>query len=212
MRQDAGAPNSANGTQAPACAAGDTLTALRRATREHHAELERRLPPSAIAASPAAYQRILAAFFGFYEPLEERIRRAEPPLDASARQKTPALRADLAALGKTPAELDALSRCDDGPDPGSPAEALGCAYVVEGATLGGQIIARHVRARLGLGPNTGALFFSGYGRQTGTRWREFVAIIERHVAHPDRARAGRAARDTFVSLTRWLETRSVLDE
>ena len=55
---------------------------------------------------------------------------------------------------------------------------LGRMYVMEGSTLGGQYIARHVEDTLGLEQGEGNSFFRGYGEQTGERWREFKALLE----------------------------------
>ncbi len=46
-------------------------------------------------------------------------------------------------------------------------------YVLEGATLGGQFIARHVERALGLAGGRGYSFFRGYGEDTGRMWRSF---------------------------------------
>lgn len=56
---------------------------------------------------------------------------------------------------------------------------LGAAYVVEGSTLGGTIIHRHVAQLLGFDGGAGTLFFHGYGADTGTRWKQFVEALNR---------------------------------
>ena len=50
---------------------------------------------------------------------------------------------------------------------------LGAMYVMEGSTLGGQYIARHVEETLGLTTCEGDAYFRGYGEQTGAMWMEF---------------------------------------
>lgn len=55
---------------------------------------------------------------------------------------------------------------------------LGRMYVMEGSTLGGQMLARHVEDRLKLAPGKGDSYFLGYGSQTGQRWREFKQLLE----------------------------------
>ena len=52
------------------------------------------------------------------------------------------------------------SSADDLPDLQGVQEALGCLYVVEGSTLGGQVIARHLRQTLGVDPRCGGSFFA----------------------------------------------------
>ena len=58
-----------------------------------------------------------------------------------------------------------------------PLDAVGCLYVLEGSTLGGQIILRRAAERLGIDADTGAGFFHGYGAQTGAMWRGLVDAI-----------------------------------
>ena len=55
---------------------------------------------------------------------------------------------------------------------------LGAMYVIEGSTLGGQYIARHVEHALGLSPGNGDAYFRGYDDKTGGMWREFQNTLE----------------------------------
>lgn len=97
---------------------------------------------------------------------------ADSGYDVTARSKLAWLDADLAALdaAAAPATLPAFT-LDSVP------AACGAIYVMEGSTLGGQVIARHVATALGLSPESGCRYFSGYGRETGVRWREAGAAI-----------------------------------
>ena len=61
--------------------------------------------------------------------------------------------------------------------PAHRAALLGAMYVVEGSTLGGQYIARHVEAVLGLAPGQGDAYFRGHREKTGSLWREILAEI-----------------------------------
>jgi heme oxygenase len=54
---------------------------------------------------------------------------------------------------------------------------LGAMYVVEGSTLGGQHIARHLDEALGMNANRGAAYFRGYGERTAEMWRAFQAVL-----------------------------------
>ena len=54
---------------------------------------------------------------------------------------------------------------------------LGALYVMDGSTLGGRLIARHVEAVLGLAPGDGDAYFRGHGEATGTLWREVTGRI-----------------------------------
>ena len=44
--------------------------------------------------------------------------------------------------------------------------AFGCLYIMEGASLGGQVIGQHVRQTLGATPETGGRFYAAYGDRT----------------------------------------------
>jgi heme oxygenase len=86
------------------------------------------------------------------------------------------------------------------------ADAFGCLYVVEGSTLGGQIISRQVTRNLGLSPdNNGCRFFCCYGENTGTMWRRFGESLETFLtANPDtRPQIVASALSTFECFQGW---------
>ncbi len=51
--------------------------------------------------------------------------------------------------------------------------AAGGLYVLEGSTLGGQIIVKHLQKVMPLGL-VNAAYFSGYQQKTGSMWKEFL--------------------------------------
>jgi len=184
------------------------LKKLRQQTSERHAAVESRLPLVDPALSRAAYEEILERFYGFYLPLEAQLLAVsfwrEIGFEVEARRKVSRLERDLQKLGGG-TELARLPNCAELPEITSPAQALGCLYVVEGATLGGQIITRHLQKNLGITPESGGAFFAGYGPETGARWQEFGAMIT--------AQAERLGQDdvivasanrTFETLEHWL--------
>jgi heme oxygenase (biliverdin-IX-beta and delta-forming) len=188
------------------------LEGLRRATRAAHDRLEARLPFAPPGPSRSAYRRVLEVFLGFYEPLETRLGELAStfaPLAWTPRRKTHLLRSDLLDLGATSEALARLPRCRRLPSmPGGP-EALGCLYVVEGATLGGRVIARRLRVA-GITPELGGRFFHGYGGQTGHRWTELVERLRMAEESADEpARTVEAAVATFEAFEAWLEQRGV---
>jgi len=60
------------------------------------------------------------------------------------------------------------------PDIKNPGDLVGTLYVVEGSTLGGQLIAKHLAKNLGITPETGGRFFGGYGENTVNFWTDFL--------------------------------------
>ena len=181
---------------------------LRGATRLAHARVEASLPLMAPSLTTATYVRVLEAFHGFYAPLEPRLSRAAAEhgvaIALGDRGKVALLVADLTALGKSVAEVDALPRCADLPRVTSASQAIGVLYVLEGATLGGRVILRHLGAALGLDAAGGAAFFSGYGDGTGAMWTRFSRHVDAASAIDTDVAIG-AAIETFETLTVWLD-------
>ncbi len=84
---------------------------------------------------------------------------------------------------------------------------MGGFYVIEGATLGGQIIRKHLNRRFGASVAAALSFYSGYGKQAAQEWRTFGALLgslfdkaERSVQ--DEVVSG--ANATFIALEEWL--------
>jgi heme oxygenase len=143
-------------------------------------------------------------FYGFYLPWENAVKpllMEHLPDFAEARVKVPNLIEDLTYLGKKPGKLPVckkLPACRTWPD------VLGGLYVTEGATLGGQIISRQLEQMLGLSARRGTAFFSSYGLQVGTMWRSFCATLLANTPTEKEDAVIKAARQTFVSMHRWL--------
>ena len=185
------------------------LSRLRTETRDRHDAIEQTLLLMDDDLTPEAYRRRLEQFFGFYKPVEERLLDGcgplAPWLNVQARRKTPLLEADLTALGQAAARLPV---CTTLPPLVSAAACFGCLYVLEGATLGGVIISRHVGQKLGVSPAAGGAFFYGYGEQTGAMWQQFRAAITDFSRQSDAQDAVVAsARATFEALQHWCEGR-----
>ena len=182
---------------------------LRRETADLHRRLEIDLGLLHSDLSLDRYRRLLESFFGFYAPLEAdlaRVASAAPPLGLPLRARTALIESDLLSLGLSWREIADLPRCADLPRLSCPEELAGCLYVLEGACLGGQVIAPALRDRLGIGKGSGASFFTGDAEGTPARWRLFLAWLE------GLARAGSAtaeivasARATFLAFARWVE-------
>jgi len=120
-------------------------------------------------------------------------------VDWPSRRRTSLFAADLAALGAAPAaDLPALSPVADTD------EALGRLYVLEGSSLGGVLIDRHLAA-LPQFAGTGRLScFSPYGERTGAMWHALRTVTRARVeGGGDADRLVGAARETFGTLARW---------
>jgi heme oxygenase (biliverdin-IX-beta and delta-forming) len=152
------------------------------------------------------YRVYLERTFGFYQTVEEQLRRLEVwealNLPAMEREKLPLLAEDIVLLGNL--QPVSIRACTAPPAFASTAEAVGGAYVLEGSTLGGRLISRHVQDRFG--PDVARSFLECYGADTGAKWQSFRAALARYASSgeiEDRIIAG--AQQTFHAFRRWLK-------
>jgi heme oxygenase len=183
------------------------LEAVRLATAESHRGLEA-MPAQARLLAPdlqqTEYLLTLQRMYGFYEPLGRALAKRPYAREWAARiaTRTELLRCDLLAFGLTGAELAALARCAQLPSLDTPDRVLGCAYVFEGATLGGRVIFKHL-ARIFTDRTLVPLhFFAGDGARTAENWRAFCALLNARASNVDELCA--AARAAFDAMAAWL--------
>jgi heme oxygenase len=171
------------------------LARLRDETRDEHEAIEAALDWRARASDAASYRHWIARLHGFHRGWEPAVAAAlADPAFFDPRRKLHLLADDLARLGGCAAPAAPVAAF------ATPAEALGSMYVIEGSTLGGQLIARHVRATLGFEPT----YHASYGPAAGRMWRGFRARIERDVPAADADVAVASAARTFAHLRDWL--------
>ena len=189
-------------------AAEPLIARLKAATAHLHTQIERVVPLMRADLDRAAYRHYLERLLGFLSPLEHHLgpyaatfRRQG--IDFDARRKTHLLIDDLHALGAT--DLEALPVCSALPAVRSIDEAWGCLYVLEGSTLGGQIIQRTLAPRLELTRDKGLRFLVAYAEQTGSSWKAFCAALAAHDEQGcDSDAAIRGAAQTFKTQMAWL--------
>ncbi|PWW20925.1 heme oxygenase [Geodermatophilus normandii] len=186
--------------------AGDVLRDLRTATAAEHEQVEALLDLMDPALDRDRLVGVLARLHAFWAAAEAgldewaaRHRTDAAALDWTRRRRTGLYAADLAALGG--------STVDDRPDlpaVGGTDEALGRLYVLEGSTLGGTVIDRHLATLPGLAGGPRVRAFSPYGGDTGAMWAAFRRFTRAHVeGGGDARRVVDAARQTFAVLAGW---------
>lgn len=187
------------GAAIPALA--DLAQALRTATRDLHHVVDHHpllAPLVRDGLTRQQYGQALRVLLWLYEPLQASlavgIAKFAGGYDLADRVSW--LRSDLAFLG-IPADMPPGAWT--APAPIRPAELAGMLYVVEGSTLGGQVIARQLAASLGVGAVTGATFFTGWGDETAARWQAFLAHAA-NLANGNTAEACAAAVGLFEAL------------
>ncbi len=197
----------------PSSEPGKTLLALRQATApahralNEHGLLSRLILPNLTYPS---YGDILAAFYGFYAPMEREVLSGHAQVlmgfGLGRRQRAPWLRRDLRAVGYGDGEIDRLALSDDLPAISSPVALLGCLYVLDGAALGGRVISRRLRRTLGPEAEAGLAFFTSDGAHVAGNWRRLVAVIEANTGcEAERREAVLGAAATFACFKRWFD-------
>lgn len=186
------------------------LERLRVGTRSLHERVETRVDLAGRCATKEAYRGLLVQMFGLHTAIEAILSRLDwtgTGIDLAQRRKTHYIRADLVHLDGQ--EVGPPPSCVNVPRLRTLAEGFGCLYVVEGSTLGGQLILRHLRRTLDLGPGNGASFFASYGPEVGSMWRAFGDAARSHCTTEARIReAVDSAITTFEFFEVELQTRS----
>ncbi len=182
---------------------------LRSGTRTHHERIEQRLGLPHSVTSQSAYRELLIGFYGFYLPVEPRLLEKLSTLSElrmSERQKLDLLRQDLTALGLDDQAIEALPRCSHIPPLGSVPQARRCLDLLEGSTLGGQVISAHFTRMLEITAKTGGRFYQGYGSATASYWRAFKEAANAYSArYPEQdSLVVESACSTFELLEIWL--------
>ena len=177
---------------------------LRAATASSHQGLEDALDWRARVATLPGYRALLARFHGFHAAYEPAIGLAlADEAFWGPRRRFAALAADLAHLGMPDAEIATLPR-PSAVTFADEAAAMGALYVLEGSTLGGQVIGRHIGAVHGL-TQAGLAYYRAHGRQTGVMWNAFRARLDRLSGDPEAEAAALATGTaTFDALRIWL--------
>ena len=155
------------------------------------------------------YLALLEGFYGYVVAWEQELKRrvADDDFVRCGREKSGWLAADLEHFGYSETDRDNLPRCPGLPATPSRDHVLGACYVLEGATLGGQFIARHLEVTLGLSGGDGYRFFRSYGGEVGARWSEFRGELLRHSSPEADARIIAGAKDAFDKLAAWFASR-----
>jgi heme oxygenase len=184
----------------------DVLHRLRTATAGDHRRVEAALDLMHPALDPDQLARAMTALHGFWTAAEAGLdgwARRHPGdadrLDWSRRRRAQLYASDVAELGGTPSEERPPLPAVGGTD-----EALGRMYVLEGATLGGTFIDRHLSTLPALS-GVRLRAFTPYGARTGAMWHAYRCATRAHVAGAGNAdRVVDTACQTFAALARWV--------
>lgn len=179
------------------------LQLLRAETRPYHDAVEQNLFNRALAAGTVTAEHtatFLAKMYGVLAPYENCL-RAHAAEFGSAWQLERRYRAhlilqDLPQLGY----VGVPPHCPVLPPLHTKPALLGALYVLEGSTLGGQVLARQL-AQAGISATT---YFRGHGEQTGPLWKEFCQQLDQEVTSDNRIETLHSAKLLFKCLSAWL--------
>lgn len=181
------------------------LQRLRRETHAQHEAVEANrfnaaLGAGTVTAADAAW--FLGKLYGFVAPCEAALQAHAAALDPAwelpARRRAHFIPADLADLGAATQPLPLSSWL---PPLATEAQALGVLYVLEGSTLGGQVIARQLEKN-GLG--AARRYFTAYGALTGPRWQAACRLLAAAATPHNEDEIVTSATRTFHDLAAWL--------
>ncbi len=194
------------------------MSRLRAETRAQHETTEAIPFSAAILAGVlprASYAAQLAALLPVHRALESAIAaRLHPSYEAvwsDDMLRTPLLEADLDDLGATEEEArmarpEAIELAGWIQDlaASDPVAVLGVVYVLEGSTLGGSVLRRHLASAYGL-TDAGLRYYSPYGNHPKPHWVTFSERMDAAITDPgDADRVVAAASETFVHIGRIL--------
>lgn len=178
---------------------------VKRTTRGKHEAAEAVMMPLIQSATDApAYGRLLQGMYGFYTPMEQMLTPWVQAMGLHLQdyRKAHLILGDLHVLQQQPP----ISLCTHLPTISNQWEALGALYVLEGASLGGRVIARMLRAHQAI-PAGAFQFFEGHGQNTGSHWKAFIAFLDQQAQTPEQMeQVGSAADATFTAHALWMQT------
>lgn len=180
---------------------------LRNETKTAHQQLEKAtIPFIKKATSEAQYAYLLKMFYGYFKPVEEKIHSLVDSsllTDIEERRQSAAILEDLKTIGEEDAQL---SISEFLPGLTNVPQAIGAMYVLEGSTLGGRFISQMLMKQLNRNAVDGITFFSGYGENTDTKWRNFTQMVNEYAEKfpENKDQIVVAADETFANFGRWV--------
>jgi heme oxygenase len=181
------------------------LEQLRRETLPDHNAVEQSVPLMDEELDVDTYVSSLLKLHGIIAAWEEWAAPNAPgwiqPLLA-ARRREQLLTLDLTWFGAdaSAGARPALTEIRDA------AGLLGAMYVMEGSTLGGQLIARHVERVLKLTAGQGSAYFRGHKEQTGKLWKELCDVLQTKVPDSETDAVIAGAKAMFGVYGSWMRT------
>lgn len=184
---------------------------LKEQTRREHQMLEvKMIKQIKLITDINKYSEFLLLFYRFMNPLETQIDKQLDPgflSDYKLRRKSVLLVQDLSRL-QSSAEIFSY---DEVIFITNNLEAIGALYVMEGSTLGGQIISKMINHQLGLEKIIPLDFFNGYKNDTILMWQNFkIAMDQLKLNEREENIIIRSANNTFKRFSNLFDQKIML--
>lgn len=179
---------------------------LKTNSRKDHDSIESKVDLVKLAAHPEHYEKLLKAMYGFYHTIEAGLIPFKNEfqnlgINLDERLKLNLLSEDLAHFNVS---AETLPVCANTPAMTNIQEAMGVLYVLEGSTMGGQIIFRQLlKSGIISEGSAGGNFFKPYGEATMPMWMKFKESLNKLSGIDDDAVLNKA-RETFNKMEVWL--------
>jgi len=185
---------------------------LKSATSAHHDELEQLMYVHEIMNKTLTleqYKTLLATNYIIHSAVESKLHDAldgdiRESLDIDNRNKLNALEMDLAEMNMEKENLDAIDFEFNLKDHRN-AASLGAMYVLEGATLGGSVIQKKLRANSAFA-DLSLNYYNVYAQNLIPNWQTFVKVLNTSVPETDHQLAEESALDMFRDIARVSKT------
>lgn len=152
----------------------------------------------------AEYIQLLKKLYGYIYQCERTILSIKFCNLIHGREKTDLLIKDLTDLQSMDQSIQIAQQNSDTPILSQKLDILGYLYVIEGSTLGGQVISKILSNLLDLSPKHGLHYFYGYGSHTKKKWDEICIQLNTISSEPEMNAVITSANNTFETLSAWL--------
>jgi heme oxygenase len=123
--------------------------------------------------------------------------------DIEQRRKLQLIKNDLAFLQVDTAENSVQFSL---PPASSTSHLLGYMYVLEGSSLGGALIYKHVSSKINISEQEGGEYFTCYQSQLSSKWKSFIDILSDHgISQQNAPEIISGARIAFESISKHLD-------
>lgn len=186
------------------------LERLRSHTAPMHQALEKNRYSIALMSNEVTlddYRTYLEKMYGFVASFEMEVYPLVSDIfpDIEDRKKLHLLAHDIYRLGGDVSSIPVVNSSAMNRMYPNIAAALGGMYVMEGSTLGGVVINKHLQQHLGAAVDDKTSYFSVYGTAAAVKWKALLPMLVSAVETlPNDDEVIRSAAETFSALNKWM--------